>query len=180
MTSNTDTDTEEDISPPTVPVTPAKHHPGALRRGHPPQYPGPQNAGFPPVPIIAPPTFAEIPKPPLSTDDEAEVRLKILLEKERGMRLDDGLAAYIDTTWANEDPVTLGDDQDPYNADQQLWNYETEGMYAIHVDARDISRHKFYSPRNQAVLLFHCRPGGIDLSVSTTPFEKKSYIGFCG
>lgn len=130
--TTSDTDTEEDISPPTVPVTPATH-PGSLRRGHPPRYSGPrthQNAISSPVPIIAPPTYAEIPKTPLSADDAAEIRLKLLLEKERGTRLDDGLAAYIDSAWPSKNPVTRGGGQDQYVVDQQLRHQETDGVYA--------------------------------------------------
>lgn len=83
-----------------------------------------------PVPIIAPPTYAEIPKTSLSTDDEAEVRLGILLEKERGMRLDDGLAAYVDSTWGTENTLARGDNQDRYNVDRRSGYHEVGGMYA--------------------------------------------------
>ncbi|KIM88074.1 hypothetical protein PILCRDRAFT_269967 [Piloderma croceum F 1598] len=43
------------------------------------------------VPIIAPPPFHLIPKKPLSMEDAAEGRLRVLLEREREMRVGDGL-----------------------------------------------------------------------------------------
>jgi hypothetical protein len=43
------------------------------------------------VPIIAPPPFHLIPKKPLSMEDAAEGRLRVLLEREREMRVEDGL-----------------------------------------------------------------------------------------
>ena len=42
------------------------------------------------VPIIAPPPYEDIPRAPLSADDAAEARLKILLEKEESQRQVDG------------------------------------------------------------------------------------------
>jgi hypothetical protein len=48
------------------------------------------------VPIIAPPPFHLIPKRPLSAEDVAEGRLRLLLDKERAMRVGDGRPARWD------------------------------------------------------------------------------------
>lgn len=50
-------------------------------------------ASSPPVPIIAPPEFVDIPRAPLSREDAAEARLKVMLEKENRERVEDGLAS---------------------------------------------------------------------------------------
>ena len=44
----------------------------------------------PAVPIIAPPDFSDIPRPPLSPDDASEARLRVLLQKERIFRQREG------------------------------------------------------------------------------------------
>lgn len=119
-------DTEEYKSTAPVTSTTQSH---SLTRGYPPQYPGPytHKTILAPVPIIAPPHYAEIPKIPLSADDAAEARLAVLLEKERGMRLDDGLAAYTDSSW--EAKNSLGDTQAQSSTNREPLHPHNSGMY---------------------------------------------------
>ncbi|PCH37539.1 hypothetical protein WOLCODRAFT_167571 [Wolfiporia cocos MD-104 SS10] len=72
---------------PSEPATPISHR-RRRRAMTPPRSPLPM-----PLPIIAPPPPDEIPRAPLSTEDAAEARIKIMLEKERVERDADGLAA---------------------------------------------------------------------------------------
>ncbi len=72
--------------PPTRPVTPVP------RRRH--------NNATPsdsPLPIIAPPSFESIPKPPVSQEAGAEVRIRRLKEKDMEQRAGDGLTTLIVT-----------------------------------------------------------------------------------
>lgn len=46
------------------------------------------------------------------------------------MRLDDGLAAYVDSTWGTENTLARGDNQDRYNVDRRSGYHEVGGMYA--------------------------------------------------
>ncbi|KZT00175.1 uncharacterized protein LAESUDRAFT_562726 [Laetiporus sulphureus 93-53] len=86
---------------PTEPATPVFHR--HRRRGLSRAKPTPPRSPFPlPLPIIAPPALELIPRAPLSVEDAAERRIRIMLEKERAERMADGLAAMGDVARSSE------------------------------------------------------------------------------
>lgn len=79
---------------PTEPATPvAAGARAARRRALPGPSPSPPRSPMPvPLPIVAPPPFSEIPSAPLSEEDAAERRIKMLVKRETEERSADGLA----------------------------------------------------------------------------------------